>query len=377
MLGIKSFITTLCVVILVCGACQKNFLPVPPGEGSGGGGGDDTVIPVKTLPASALHPFGRTLTDEHQSLDLVGSASQVGFSFEGTTASVYVSVPTWLEHNWLQYELDGVYQKRVRVLASAKAPLVITASTRGKHTVWIYKTTEAQTGPVIIDSVSGGNIAAIERPQAPLIEFIGNSISSGALSDPSDVPCGQGAYYDQHNAYMAYGPRVARAVGANYMVTSVSGIGIYRNANGGAPMPQVYEKTELQGTSMWDFKLYSPKIVCIELGTNDISKDRASFDSTQFVKGYIQFIQLVKSKYGNVQIALLSSPILNASDDQLLQNCLTAVKKQIDAASPSDKPVALYFFKPAPMHGCSYHPSVDDHGVIATELTPFFKDLLK
>jgi hypothetical protein len=369
MLGFKTCIAAICVVIVACGSSKKDALP---DEGEPGPG-------IKTLPASALHPFGRTITDEHQSLDLVGSASQVGFSFEGLQASVYISVPAWLNHNYLQYELDGVYQKRVRVLADAKSPLIITASKPGKHTVWIYKTTEAQTGPVIIDSVTGPNLVALERPQAPLIEFIGNSISSGAMSDPSDVPCGQGVYYDQHNAYMAYGPRVARALGANYMVNSVSGIGIYRNANGGAAMPQVYEKTDMQAQSnyQWNFKTYSPNIVSIELGTNDISKDRASFDSTQFVKSYVQFIQLVKSKYGNVQIALLSSPILNASDDQLLQNCLTAIKKQVDALSPSDKPVALYFFKPMQMHGCSYHPSVDDHAIIAQELTPFFKDLLK
>jgi lysophospholipase L1-like esterase len=369
MLGLKACITTLCVVIMSCGSSKKDALP---DEGKPGTG-------VNSLPASALRPFGRTLTDEHQSLDLVGSASQVGFSFEGTQASVYVYAPAWLNHNYLQYELDGVYQKRVRILADAKSPLIVTASKSGKHTVWIYKTTEAQTGPVIIDSVTGTSLVALERPEQPLIEFIGNSISAGALADSSDVPCGQGAYYDQHNAYMAYGPRVARALGANFMVNSVSGIGIYRNANNGAPMPQVYEKTDMQATStnLWNFKAYSPKVVSIELGTNDISKDRASFDSTQFVKGYVQFIQLVKSKYGNVQIALLSSPILNSSDDQLLQNCLTAIKKQVDAASPSDKPVALYFFKPMPMHGCSYHPSVDDHAAIAVELTPFFKDLLK
>ncbi len=72
---------------------------------------------------------------------------------------------------------------------------------------------------------------ALKVPAASLIEFIGNSITCGAAADPSEVPCGTGVYHDQHNAYYAYGPRVARALAANYIVRSVSGSGIYRNWN--------------------------------------------------------------------------------------------------------------------------------------------------
>ena len=53
----------------------------------------------------------------------------------------------------------------------------------------------------------------IPNSNAPLIEFIGNSITCGAAADVSEVPCGSGVDYDQHNAYYAYGPRVARMLG--------------------------------------------------------------------------------------------------------------------------------------------------------------------
>src|SRR3954469_6793562 len=105
--------------------------------------------------------------------------------------------------------------------------------------VWIYKATEAHTGAVVIEKITGKNVKALETPKAPLIEFIGNSITCGAAADASEVPCGTGEYHDHHNAYMAYGPRVARELHANYLVTSVSGIGVYRNWNSDAPtMPQ-------------------------------------------------------------------------------------------------------------------------------------------
>src|SRR4051794_3342141 len=99
---------------------------------------------------------------------------------------------------------------------------------------------------------------------------------------------------------------------------------------------------------------------------------RSLFDSIVFVRNYISFVQLVKSKYPKAIIALLSSPMIRGSERTLLQNCLTAVKEHVDALYPLDKPVALYFFLPMQPGGCSGHPSVEDHAVLAKELLPFF-----
>jgi len=87
-------------------------------------------------------------------------------------------------------------------------------------------------------------------------------------------------------------------------------------------------------------------------------------------------VQLVKTKYPGAQIALLSSAMVRGNERVLLQNCLTAVKEKIDALYPAAKPVALYFFKSMQARGCSGHPNVEDHAILATELAPFFKKLL-
>ncbi|MBD0284094.1 MAG: GDSL family lipase [Flavisolibacter sp.] len=340
---------------------------------------------IDQLAAPALRPFGRTIINDQQNLELISSAAHFGISFEGTECRIYASVSAWLDHNYLQYELDEVYQNRLRISAKVAEPIVLTGPKSGKHTVWVYKATEAHTGPVIIQSISGKNIQVLQRPVAPLIEFIGNSITCGAAADPSEVPCGTGVYHDQHNAYMAYGPRVARALGANFIVSSVSGIGVYRNWNSNGPtMPQVYEKTDFQekNPQRWNFATYTPQVVSIALGTNDFSrgdgkKERLPFDSASFVNNYVSFVQLVKAKYPAARIALLSSPMLNGASRLLLQNCLTAVKEKVDATNPSSKPVAMYFFKPMQARGCTGHPNVEDHAILASELLPFFKQLLQ
>ena len=153
------------------------------------------------LSARDLSPYGRTYISKADELGLISSAAHFGFSFEGKECQVYASVPNWLDHNYLQYEIDGVYQKRIRINKGDRKPIVLAADKEGKHTVWIYKATEAHTGDILIGGISGKNLQAIKPSDAPLIEFIGNSITCGAAADPSEIPCGTGVYHDQHNAY--------------------------------------------------------------------------------------------------------------------------------------------------------------------------------
>jgi len=336
------------------------------------------------LPATSLEPYGRYIWNDQKKLELISSGVHFGFSFYGSSCSIYATLPGTMGHNYLQYELDGVYRTRIKLEAGTTQPIVISAGTTGKHTLWIYKATEAHTGAIVIEQITGKKIQPIKPQKAPLIEFIGNSITCGAAADPSEVPCGSGSYHDQHNAYYAYGPRVARALSTHFILSSVSGIGIYRNWNSDGPnMLQVYEKTDFQEGSLheWNFSAYSPDIVSIALGTNDLSngdgkKERLPFDSSQFVNNYIRFVQGVHSKYPKAQVALLSSAMVHAEKRTILENCLAAVKQQIDNMHITAKPLALYFFKPMQARGCTGHPNVDDHAILADELVPFFRTLL-
>lgn len=342
-------------------------------------------LTTDTLHASKLKPFGRYSYTSHGELEMISSAIYFGFKFKGDQCALYVSINDVNGHNYIQYELDGVYQKRIRVNGNSGAPIVIQASGKGEHTVWIYKATEAHTGAVVVSKIAADKIKPLRLSKAPLIEFIGNSITCGAAADTADVPCGAGNYHDQHNAYMAYGPRLGRDLGMNYMLSSVSGIGIYRTWNSEGPaMPQVYENLDFQITNAtkWNFKTYSPKIISIALGTNDLSNgdgknERKPFDATVFTSRYVNFIKLIKSKYPKAQIVLLSSPMAKDDSRDLLQKCLTAIKGQIDTAYPSDRPIQTFFFAQMNAKGCTGHPSVEDHLVLANELKPFFQQLVK
>ena len=74
-----------------------------------------------------------------------------------------------------------------------------------------------------------------------IIEFIGNSITCGAAFDVLSIPCKMGEYHDHHNSYFAFGLKIALALYIEFILSSVSGIGDYRNWNSDGPtMPQVY-----------------------------------------------------------------------------------------------------------------------------------------
>src|SRR5688572_8597291 len=66
---------------------------------------------INTLQATDLNPVGRYALKEGQ-LQLVSSGVHFGFTFEGMVCTLYVASPG--QHNYLQYELDGMYAKRLR-----------------------------------------------------------------------------------------------------------------------------------------------------------------------------------------------------------------------------------------------------------------------
>ena len=86
-------------------------------------------------------------------LELISSAVHFGFKFKGEQCALYVSNKESNQHSYIQYELDGVYQKRLRVEGKPTGPIVIKAVGEGNHVIWIYKAAEATTGNIIISKI--------------------------------------------------------------------------------------------------------------------------------------------------------------------------------------------------------------------------------
>ena len=317
---------------------------------------------------------------------LIGSASSISFNFTGKTCAISLkSVDSYEHHNYVSLVLDGEYIGRLKVEKGETKSYPISISKELKeHNLIIYKATEALNGGVLFEGTTA-KLSEIKHIKKKKIEFIGNSITCGMGNDTKEIPCGTGEWYDQHNAYWAYGPILSRTLHVDYLLSSVSGIGMYRNWNDEhieeAIMPDVYEKLYLSknDSKPYDFK-FQPDLVSICLGTNDLSdgdgiKPRLPFNEEKYVSNYINFIKTVYKHSPNTRIVLLTSPMVSGERNETLVKCLNKVIAAFDK-DKKHKKIALFQYKPMIPKGCGYHPDIEDHKIMAQQLESFFKNLL-
>ncbi|WP_298121001.1 SGNH/GDSL hydrolase family protein [Flavobacterium sp.] len=329
---------------------------------------------------------GRVEKTNNNSVILISSASSVSFNFIGDKCDVKLqSIDTWEHHNYVSIELDGEYIGRLKIEKGLAKTYPIAITTNNKvHQLTIYKATEASNGGVLFDGTTA-TVTEINHQTKKKIEFIGNSITCGMGNDTKEIPCGTGEWFDQHNAYWAYGPILSRALNTDFLLSSVSGIGMYRNWNDEhieeAIMPDVYENLYLNkdNSKPYDFN-FQPDLVSICLGTNDLSdgdgvKKRLPFNEEKYVANYINFIKTVYKHSPKTRIVLLNSPMVSGEKNTILVKCL----KRVIAAFKKDKKhkkIALFEYAPMEPKGCGYHPDIEDHKLMAQQLESFFKKLL-
>ena len=316
---------------------------------------------------------------------LIGSAASVTAYFTGDTCVIFLKNNTKNGlYNYYSIELDREDLGRFRIDGDTTMAIPVEVPfEREVHSIMITKSTEAANGYINFEGLYCDGLETPPTQPAKSIEFIGNSITCGMGNDTLAVPCHANQWYDQHNAYWAYGPTVSRALKVNYLLSSVSGIGMYRNWNDVGPtMPEVYENLylNLNDSQKRDFASFDPDIVSICLGTNDLSDgdgmhERLPFDAEKFTTTYIDFVQTILDHYPKTQVALLNSPMVTGEKNKILLECLNAVKAHFEETEY--KPFALFQFDSITPHGCDYHPDINDHMLMADQLYPFYSKLLE
>jgi hypothetical protein len=325
---------------------------------------------------------GRIEIQPESTVNFITSASGIEIIFTGDTCSLMLkNASSDTPYNFVSIELDGEYLGRIKVANdSIRAYPIRVKNEAEQHRLLIVKSTEASNGAINFGGIYCESLLPVESKKTVKIEFIGNSITCAMGADTSEIPCGTNQWFDQHNAYFSYGRMVANNLNADFVLSSVSGIGIYRTWNDeGLNMPMVYQNSylNLDSTNKWDFTKFVPDIVSIALGTNDLSdgdglKPRIDFNQNTFSNAYIEFLNIIYSKYPNTKIALLTSPMVTGAKDSILNLCLQKVKSHFN-----NKKIEIFRFSGITPHGCSYHPSKEEHQKMADTLTPFFKKLLE
>lgn len=310
-------------------------------------------------------------------VELINSAASVKTSVLGDSVSIAM-VSGNDQHQYISVEIGEDYKGRFRIKFDTLR-FALPEADRGTM-LTIYKDTEASNGSVLFKGLTAKKIKPVEMEEKPIIEFIGNSITCGMGADTRVIACKDGEWYDQHNAYLAYGPRVARALNADFVLNCVSGMGMYRNWNdeNEPVMADVYPSLRLDGNTeeMSKEESTAPEIVSIALGTNDLSlgdgsKKRTDFNQETFTQNYISFVEMIFRKYPDTKVALLSSPMIGEKENEMLISSLKMVKQHF-----KKEEIFIYEFEKMEPGGCTSHPDIQDHEKMAKKLIPFFKEIL-
>lgn len=327
---------------------------------------------------------GRIDRGDPDKLRLYSPGAYIAFRFKGSEFSVDLrnNFPDE-NHNYVSIEVDDEYKGKFKVEYEKENLKPKLKLENGVHDVVICKATESISGYLEIGSIYCDSLLENEISYSRRIEFIGNSITCGAEADTSAMGCDDGVYHDNMNAYMAYGPRVSRELNADYVLSSVSGLGVIRFWNAEIPnLPLVYESLFLteDKSELWEASDYNPDLVSICLGQNDFSEgdgsyDRQPLDSTTFVDAYLMFIQRIHDRYPNAKISILNSPMLGPELSTKFDTWLEQIISLLNTQYEQDV-LSYYTFTKQYANGCTGHPNLEDHKDIAEELMPFYRSIM-
>ena len=226
-------------------------------------------------------------------------ATYIRANFTGTSLKADLTGPG----DWWRVSVDGGPFRRFRpegkntVLAENLAP--------GRHSVLLVRSTEGYMGlsefrGFIVDD--DADIAAPDARKKRRIEFVGDSITAGAVND--GVRSGEN-YNDIEDNDMSFGPQLARALGADYSVLAKSGEGVIHNWAESWPGKEVhtadryawtfYYSTFSDDNLKWDPAQFPVDAVVIAMGTNDFSDRNRRPTEAEFKTGYKKLITTVRA----------------------------------------------------------------------------------
>ena len=295
--------------------------------------------------------------------------------FTGTFCNVIINDEMlWgKNHNYLEVVIDDTVLYRLQTKGKRDTIRVAEGLSNGTHTILIAKNTEANIGYIEFVGLQCKQLLPLPAKPQRRMEFIGNSITCGASADESEIPCGTGVWQDQHNAYLAYGPTAARNLNAQWILSSVSGIGLVHSCcNMDVVMPQVFDNINMRNKTdslKWNFTNYQPDVVTVCLGQNDGIQD-----SSLFCSAYVQFLQRLRGDYPKAKLVCLTSPMADSSLAVSEKKYLGSIVSFTNESG--DKNVSYFFFSKRYDHGCDSHPNVSEHKQIAAELSAYVKKLM-
>lgn len=290
------------------------------GDGKdGGNGGTETGGDV-----DGIQYFGRWDFSVPGSATASWGAVYLTTKFTGTSVTLRMTDSA----NDFQYRIDGGEMMYLSP-GSETEHLLASGLTEGEHLLEFYRRSGGSFGRTTIGGLlldEGAQIIPTERPVRK-IEVLGDSISVGYGNEGMNSTSRA-----TENGYEAYGPQLARMLGAQWSVVAHSGQGMVRNLGEpkdsiptGVHMPDEFKMTFFPSAGAnpdWDFTRYQPDVLIVTLGTNDFAwlqwdmDPGPSYELTEeeFVGGYTEFLEFARGVYPNAEIFAVGTFMSNSTN---------------------------------------------------------------
>lgn len=321
---------------------------------------------------------GRIDTSKDKETAIYYSGTSIKLNFEGTSVSALLKDEKG--DNYFNIIVDGDKFSILQPDTTKRYYQLATNLSKGKHTIEIFKRTEWDRGTTSFYGfqIEGERKVLPKRPTSKRkIEFYGDSITAGyAMEDTSGKDSPDSKYI---NNYLTYAAITARHFEADYQCICKSGIGMTISWFPQI-MPEIYDRLNPSNSnSKWDFSLFSPDIVVINLLQNDSwlvnlpeseeYKRRfgtAAPDDEYIIMAYQQFVANLRKQYPKANI-ICSLGCMDAAKEgsKWMEYIKTAV------ANLNDARIYTHFM---PYIVATAHPSVEDQEVMAKSLIDFIEE---
>lgn len=174
---------------------------------------------------------------------------------------------------------------------------VIKGLSEGEHRMRLVRRTEGRTGVSRFSGLRIDRDASLSAvpPRAHLLEFVGDSITAGFRNLPDGG----------ENGDLAFAPRLARMLEADYSVIATSGEGVIHNWNEQAGDSAVHSREDYehfffprpggQESLRWETPVRPADAVFVSLGTNDFSNAPHFVpEKEDFEKGYGELLDAIR-----------------------------------------------------------------------------------
>lgn len=318
----------------------------------------------------AIAITGRTLTNAADgSVTFDWTGTHLRTVFQGRSVAMKVSDTGESYYNIF---IDDQPAQKIKV--SGTEPHVVTLATKlakGSHRLTVQKCTEGEYGcTTVYGLLTDGHLTA-PTPKKRFIEVYGDSYTCGYGTESHSKT--DHFLVETENCNKAYACIVARYFDADYAIVAHSGQGIVRNygdtvqvshpKNMGTRSQQIFDAHD---TLRYDFKAYSPDLVIICLGTNDMSPICPP-TTDQFCEGYIRLIQRVKQAYGDIPVFCVTP---HSANNYLQENMREVQRRTASMGRLIFTPLMTRIVREDTDMGADWHPNYEGQRKIAMTLIP-------